>query len=143
MKKDFKSFSNEIFGTVKALLELGLYCVSQMLKPMVDELQRKSSSCNQGEWYDSDVKEKMVKVSLLHLDRIQTVVKSHFADFKETEEEKIRAFSSPKVTFLLGRLMQRAELGDMRYFLDCPVCLCIINSSLYKVHNFCGEEDGG
>ena len=98
-----------------------------MLKPMVDELQRKSSSCNQGEWYDSDVKEKMVKVSLLHLERIQTVVKSHFADFKETEEEKIRAFSSPKVTFLLGRLMQRAELGDMRYWIVLDVCALSIH----------------
>ena len=115
LKKDFKSFSNEIFGTLKAVLELGLYCLSQMLKPMEEDLRRKSSSSsNQGEWYDPEVKVKMVEVSLAHLARVQTIVHSQKADFKGTEEEKIRTFSSPRVATLVGRLMQRAEQGDMR-----------------------------
>ena len=117
MKKDFKSFSNEIFGTLKALLELGLYCVSQMLKPMEEDLRRKSSSSssNQGEWYDPAVKDEMVKVSLAHLDRVHSIVQRQLAHFKGSEEEKIRIFSSPRVATLIGRLMQRAEHGDMRW----------------------------
>ena len=116
LKKDFKSFSNEIFGTLKAVLELGLYCLSQMLKPMEEELKRKSSSSsNQGEWYDPEVKDKMVKVSMAHLAMVHTIVQRQLADFKGTEEEKIRTFSSPRVATLIGRLMQRAEQGDMRY----------------------------
>ena len=115
LKKDFKSFSNEIFGTLKALLELGLYCVSQMLKPMEEDLRRKSSSnSNQGEWYDPEAKDAMVKVSLAHLARVHTIVQRQMADFKGTEGEKIRTFSSPRVATLIGRLMQRAEQGDMR-----------------------------
>ena len=115
LKKDFKSFSNEIFGTLKALLELGLYCVSQMLRPMEEDLRRKSSSnSNQGEWYDPEVKDAMVKVSLAHLATVHTIVQRQMADFKGTEEEKIRTFSSPRVATLIGRLMQRAEQGDMR-----------------------------
>ena len=115
LKKDFKSFSNEIFGTIKALLELGLYCVGQMLKPMEEDLRRKSSSnINPGEWYDPDVKDEMAKVSLAHLARVRVIVQTQLADFKGTEEEKIRTFSSPRVAALIRRLMQRAEQGDMR-----------------------------
>ena len=116
LKKDFKSFSNEIFGTLKALLELGLYCLSQMLKPMEEDLRRKSSSSsgNQGEWYDPEVKEEMVKVSLAHLARVRSIVQRQVADFKGSEEEKIRTFSSGRVATLVARLRQRAEQGDMR-----------------------------
>ena len=114
LKKDFKSFSNEIFGTLKALLDLGLYCVSQMLKPMEEDLRRKASSSSQSEWYDPEVKNEMVKVSLAHLERVQSIVQRQLADFKGTEEEKIRTYSSPRVATLIGRLMQRADLGDMR-----------------------------
>ena len=115
LRKDFKSFSNEIFGTIKALLELGLYCVGQMLKPMEEDLRRKSSSnMNHGEWYDPNVKDEMVKVSLVHLARVHVIVQTQLADFKGTEEEKIRSFSSARVATLIGRLTRRADQGDMR-----------------------------
>ena len=115
LKKDFKSFSSEKFGTVKALLALGVYSVNQMLKPMQEELLRKKSSCNQGEWYDPVVKEEMVRVSLAHLEILHNIVQRHLREsFQLTEEEKIRRFSSPRVAALISRLLQRGEQGDMR-----------------------------
>ena len=85
-----------------------------MLKPLEEDLRRKSSSSSQSEWYDPEVKDEMVKVSLVHLERVQSIVQRQLADFQGTEEEKIRTFSSPRVATLISRLMQRADLGDMR-----------------------------
>ena len=82
---------------------------------MQEELLRKKSSCNQGEWYDPVVKEEMVRVSLAHLEILHNIVQRHLRESSQlSEEEKIRSFSTPRVAALISRLLQRGEQGDMR-----------------------------
>ena len=54
LKKDYKFFSNDIFGTVSAPFELGLYSVHRMEQPLQELLQRKALQTS-GDWYNPAV----------------------------------------------------------------------------------------
>ena len=62
LTKDFKFFSNYIFGSLIALLELGLYSVQVMEKALLEEVKRMGLRSDRS-WYNSDIRDQMVDIS--------------------------------------------------------------------------------
>ena len=111
LTKDFKYFSNDPFGTVGALLELGLYSLQRMVAPLEQELERKAAR-SEDLWYDPAVMAEMAGISRQRLKEVAAMAGLQMLDFRGSQEEKVLAFSSLKVAALAGEL--RAWVGELR-----------------------------
>jgi endoribonuclease Dicer len=112
LKKDYKYFSNDVFGTVSALQELGLYSVVRMQRPLEQELARKL--VRDGDWYDPAVKAEMGGIAGQRLQEVAALAGLQMLDWRGGEPERALAFSSPKVAVLAAELRARAAGGQMR-----------------------------
>ena len=111
LTKDFKYFSNDLFGTVGALLELGLYSLQRMVAPLEQELERKAAR-SEDLWYDPAVMAEMADISRRRLKEVAAMAGLQMLDFRGSQEEKVLAFSSLKVAALAREL--RAWAGELR-----------------------------
>ena len=109
LKKDFKYFSNDVFGTICALLELGLYSVRRMMAPLRTEVERKRER-EEGDWYDPAVKEVMAETSLAFLEQMRALA----GEVEGPGEAAILASCSAKVRTLVEVVRTRAAEGEMR-----------------------------
>ena len=111
LTKDFKFFSNDLFGTVGALLELGLYSLQRMVASLEEELERKAVR-SEDLWYDPAVMAEMAAISKQRLKEVGAMAGLQMLDFRGSQEEKVLAFSSLKVVALAREL--RAWTGELR-----------------------------
>ena len=113
LKKDYKFFSNDVFGAVSALFELGLYSVHRMERPLQDQLRRKALQPS-GDWYDPAVAAALGAVSQRRLQQVAALAELEMLDTNEAEEQKILQHSSAKVKALVQELQTGATGGLMR-----------------------------
>ena len=121
LKKDFKFFVNNVFGSIGALLELGLYSLVAMEDSLVEEVENKCSRSDTI-WYKEEVRDMMEEISKKHFKSIIRIAKSQMLGFSGTEEDKILRFSGSKVLKLIevlknkgfGREVQNSGDNEMR-----------------------------
>ena len=109
LKKDFKYFSNEVLGSILALLELGRHSVRRMVAPLSTEVGRKRER-DEGDWYDPKVKEVMAENCLALLEQVGALA----GEVEGPGEAAILASCSAKVRTLVEVVRARAAEGEMR-----------------------------
>ena len=99
LNKDFKSYKNDIFGNIEALLELGVYSLVAMETSLLENVDSKSQ---RGDiiWYNENVRESMDSITKKHLRTILKIARSQMLGFVGSEKEKILKFSGGKAVKL-------------------------------------------
>ena len=100
LRKDFKFFMNNFFGSIGALLELGVYSLVSMESSLVEDIESKCERCHTI-WYREEVRDMMAAITKKYFSSIVRIATSHILGFNGSEKEKILKFSGSKVLKLI------------------------------------------